>query len=337
MNTKSSNFNGFLYKRGMPTAVVLAILVVVGACSSSDDDITGNTETTVTAFNFDGTNSTLAAEIAAAAMSFFPEYTAISLAVIDILTNPNSDPNDSPFPVPGICVAGTAELSWNDTDNSGDLTAGDTATLTFTGCDFDGGGDIVNGTVEITATSVSTVPPGFGYTAAINLTVSYGADTTTITANFNANTSSPDGTNFTSVYTGTDQPGQTVTVTENGTEYFKMGCFNVTQMYNDTEIFAGNYELSPSGVIVAVNKVMSLAAGANLSFIGDNMEAGTQRVLSIAAPGCASVGVANGVGDSNGSYLEMQGTGGGNIQLLTFDVNDVETSSIATTWDALTN
>ena len=337
MNTKSSKLNVFFRRQGILAVALLASVVVLGACSSSSDS-GGNTGTSVTAFNFDANNSTLAAEIAAAAMSFFPEFTAISTSVIDILVN--QSPSGSPFPIL-ICSSGAASLAWNDADSSGDLTVGDSATLTFTNCDFDGGGDAVNGTVTITATNVNIVASPatstLGYTVAVNLTVS-GVDTTTIAVNFSATTSTPDGgMSFTSVYTAADTSGQTATISENGTEFYKMGCFNATLMYTGTEIVFGSTDMTVNGVIVAANKVMSLAAGANLTFIDGYMELGTQRLLSLSVPGCGSIGVPNGVGDSDGSYLDMEATGGGNITLHTFDSTNTETNTVNTTWDTLTN
>jgi len=324
----------FFRRQGILAAALLASLLVLGACSSSDSN--GNTGTGLTAFNFDAGNSTLAAEIAAVAMSFFPEFTAISTTVTGILVN--QSPSGSPFSL-SICTFGTASVEWNDADGSTDLTVGDTATLTVTNCDFDGGGDTVNGTVTITATNVNLVAPPastLGYTVAVNLTIS-GTDTTTIAANFSATTSTPNGADFTSVYTAADTSGQTASVTQNGTEYYRMGCFNATLMYTGTEIVAGNTDMTVDGVIVAANKVMSLAAGANLSFYNGYMGLGTRRLLSMSVPECASIGVPNGVSDSDGTYLDMEATGGGNITLHTFNSTHTETNTVYTMWDALTN
>jgi hypothetical protein len=60
-------------KQNIVTVALCASLVVLGACSSSDDG-DGDATIDLSAFNFNASNSTIAAEIAAAAMSFFPGY-----------------------------------------------------------------------------------------------------------------------------------------------------------------------------------------------------------------------------------------------------------------------
>jgi hypothetical protein len=80
---------------------------------------------------------------------------------------------------------------------------------------------------------------------------------------------------------------------------------------------------------------MSLAGGPALTFSNDMMESGTKRLLSLAVPGCASIGVLNGVGDSDGSYLDIEALGGGNIRLHTYDDMNVEIFTTDTTWDSL--
>jgi hypothetical protein len=319
-------------KQNIMTVALYASLAVLGACSSSDDG-NGAAAGDLSAFNFNASNSTIAAEIAAAAMSFFPGYHQVSQVVIDKLVN--GDPNNSPFPLVGLCNGGgSATLTWNDIDGNNVLSVDDTASLQFTNCDFDGSGETVTGTVDITATSVDLDPPpnSIGYTTSVNLAISLVPETTTILANFKATTSTQDNIDFTNVYIAEDAPGQTLTVTENGTEYFKMGCFDVTQTFNVAGI-----ELAPSGAIVASNKVLSLAGGPSLSFVNDAMNAGTKRLLSISVPACGSIGSPGGVDDSDGSYMEIEALGGGNLRLHTFDVNNVETSSVDTTWDLLTD
>ena len=326
-------------KQGVIAIALVAGLGILGACSSSDDEEAGFVPSTgPSAYNFNAGNAETAAEIAAAAMSFFPDFTAVSQVVIDRLLT--DVPANSPFDLT-LCNSGAARLFWVDTDGSIDLSVGDTASLQFTNCDFDGSGETVTGTVDIDATSVSVALPAVdvGYAASVDLTISLVPDTTDITANFNARMSSPDGNSFTSVYTAADAPGKTLAVTENGTGYFTLGCFNVTQTYDLAGLGAGTYNLDPAplGAINASEQVFSLARGPILSFIADEFESGTQRLLSLSAPDCASIGAPNGVPDSDGSYLDMIALGGGNLMLRIFDVDNIETSSIPTTWDSLTN
>lgn len=323
-------------KQNIMTVALCASLAVLGACSSSDDG-NGDAAVDLSAFNFNASNSTIAAEIAAAAMSFFPGYNEIGQRVLTILTT--SEPNNSPFDLMLCMSGGDSILSWTDTDTSGDLSVGDTASLQFTSCDTEGLGETITGSVDIVATSGVPNNLGYtlGYTVAVNLTISLVPETTTILANFKATTSTPDLFNFTNVYMADDVSSQTLTVTENGTEYFKLGCFNVIHTFDAAGIVGGNYDLAPSGAIVASNKVLSLAGGPAVSFIDDDMNSGTQRLLSVSQPNCASIGSPGGVADSDGSYMEMEALGGGNLRLHTFDINNAETSSVDTTWEALTD
>ena len=325
------------FKKNILITALCASLAVLGACSSSDDG-DGVAGGDPTAFNFDASNSVIAAEIAAAAMSFFTGYTEVAQTVVATLTT--SEPNNSPFDLMLCIGGGDSILSWADTDTSGTLSAGDTASLKFTNCDTDFSGETVTGSVDIIATSGVPNILGYtlGYTVDVNLTISLVPETTTILANFKATTSTPDLFNFTNVYMADDAPGQTLTVTENGTEYFKMGCFKVTHTFDAAGIVGGNYDLAAEGPINASNKIMSLAGGGPpLIFVNDDMHEETERLLSVAQPTCASIGSPGGVADSNGSYLDMEALGGGALRLHTYDVAGVETSRVDTTWEALTD
>ena len=82
---------------------------------------------------------------------------------------------------------------------------------------------------------------------------------------------------------------------------------------------------------------MALADGPQLTFVGDRLESGTKRLLSLSVPECVALGVPGGVGDTDGSYLDMEALGGGGIRLHTFDAGGVEFKVMDTTWDALLN
>lgn len=271
-------------------------------------------------------------------MDFFPAFNEIGLVMIDTLQS--GDPLESPFadviPCTNVGI-GSTSLSWVDTDSSGDLTVGDTATLTFTACDLDFSGETISGTVAFEALSVSVLPPGMGFNVSINLTINLGADTTIVAGDFGFNSSTTDLTNFTNLYVAGDVPGQTITITENGVKYFEAGCFQVSQTYNIADVMLGNFGLAPRAVINAANQILSLNNDPPLTFVGGAMNAGTKRLLSVAKPECASIGVPGGVSNSDGSYMDMQATGGGLITLHTFDINNVEFFTDETTWDLLTD
>jgi hypothetical protein len=319
--------------------IAFSTLSLSGCLSSGGDDdvVDDNNGTPVSAFNFTSDNTVTAAKIAADTMSFFPAYTVIGHTVISTLAI--SEPNNLPTDI-GLCMNtdGSSVLSWNDNDSNADLSAGDTTSLAFTNCDIEG---IANGTINfaITSADLDQSPPVSPDSVVMNVTANLSIfddpDVITYTVNFKVEMTTADNNIFTVQYTVDDSSGQKITASENGATLYQFGCFDVSETYSPST--EGTYQLSPNGVINAANKIMSLVGGPHpqLTFSSDRMETGTKRLLSIAAPGCASVGVANGVGDSDGSYLDMEATGGGNITLRTYDESDAEIFSTETTWEAL--
>ena len=326
--------NRFLRFTGLTVVILFGILTTLGS-GGGGDDVEGTPQGSITAFNFTAGNTFTAAQLAASAMSFFPAFTEVGQVALTTLAT--SDPNNSPFDLMICNNAGSSILSWNDADASGDITVGDVALLTLSNCDIDGSGATATGTVSFITTSVDAdpLPNSVGLTVAVNLTINAAPDTTTLKADFGVISSTTNNVVFTNDYTANDSSVQKLAISENGTTLFQFGCFNVSQTFDITD--PGTYSMSPSGVINASNRIMSLAGGPALTFVSDAMNAGTKRLLSLAVPGCDALGVLNGVGDSDGSYLEMEALSGGNIRLHTFDTNNNEFYTEDTTWDALLN
>ena len=337
MKKSNVKLNRFLRIPRTMALIMFGILSISGCGGGGGDDGDGGGETNVTPFNFNKDNTVEAAQLAADAMSFFPPFSELGHEVITLLNI--ADPSNFPLDLVGVCTnAGTSELSWNDADGSGDLSAGDTTSLLFTNCDIDG---IASGTIKFVFTSVELdlqPPDSVGHTVSVNLSIDDAIDTATFTANFGANWSTPNYTDFINVYTADDPSGQKLTVSENGITLLQFGCFNVTHTFNigNSE---GTYQLAPEGVINASDRIMSLLGGSPLPFINDAMESGTRRLLSVSMPlACTTVGVPpNGIGGSDGSYIDMEALGGGNMRLHTFDAMNVEFFTVDTTWDSLTN
>ena len=329
-----------LRQAGSGAVVVFGILSVLGSGGSGGDSQVPATAaeppSAIKALNFDATNSVAAAQSAVSVVSFFPGFTALDRQVLALLAA--SDPANSPFDL-AMCVnAGHSMLTWIDADHSGDMSVGDSASLQFTRCDLDGSGATTTGTVKFGLTSVDTgpLPNSVSRNVSLNLAISSDADITVFTATFGAMSSTQDDINFTDTYTAHDSSHQELSVTKNGTTLLQFGCFRITQTFSVAD-GAGTYQLSPSGVINDSDTIMSLADGAQLSFVGDSLESGTKRLLSSSAPNCAALGIPDGVGDSDGSYIDMVARGGGNILLQTYDAADALLYTTETTWDALLN
>ena len=337
-------FNRFHRFQKIMVVIMIGSLGFLGACSSDDDTTPApivDDPSAVTAFNFDDTNTRIAAEIAAAAMEFFPTFNEVSMMMLKILAD-EAYPPTSPFDLM-LCINTDTDssslLSWLDKDESGNLTVGDTATLEFKDCDIpDESNETITGTVGFEAVSLTDIPLSIGINVSIDLTITLDPDTTAVAGKFGFTTTTVDMENFTNVYTAVDVPGQTITITENGTPYFKAGCFNVIQTF-DSSVVSGMYELDPSGVINAGNQIMSLKDGDALMFVGREMYTGTQRLLSTSEPDeCASVGAPSGIpDDSDGTYMDMEAIVSGLMTLHTFYKDGTEFHTEDTSWSALTD
>jgi len=336
MKGSNERLKSFLRIAGSGTVVIFGILSILGSGGGSKVSGTpsGTRPSSIKAFNFNAGNSVAAAQVAASIMAFFSDFSTLGHTILTTLAV--SNPANSPFDLALCTNTGMSKLSWIDGDQSDDISIGDSATLQFTDCDLDGNGATTTGTAKFGVTSVNAdpLPNSVGLNAAMNVAITAAPDTTSYTANFAETSSTVDNTKFTSVYTANDTSAQLLTVAKNGSILYEFGCFNVIKSFSIAD-GVGTYKLQPSGVINAANAIMSLAGGPELSFISDQMEAGKQRLLSISVPECATLGIPYGVGDSNGSYLDMEALGGGNVRLHTFDAANVEQSTIDTIWDAL--
>jgi hypothetical protein len=336
MKGSNQRLKSFLRITGSGAVVIFGILSILGSGGGSDVSGTpsGATPSSIEAFNFNAGNTITAAQVAASTMAFFSDFSTLGETILTTLAA--SNPANSPFDLALCMNTGTSKLSWIDGDQSGDMSIGDSATLQFTNCDLDGSGATTTGTAKLGVTSVNTdpLPNSVGLNVAVNVAITDTSDTTTYVANFAETSNTVDNTSFTNVYTANDTSAQHLTVAKNGGTLYEFGCFNVTKSFSLADS-AGTYKLQPSGVINAADAIMSLAGGPELSFISDQMEAGTKRLLSLSVPECATLGVPNGVSDSDGSYIDMEALGGGNVRLHTFDASNAEQSTIDTTWDAL--
>ena len=332
-------FNRFHHFPKLIVVIMIGSLGFLGACSS-DDETTAIVDTSgVSAYNFTTDNSRIAAEIAAAAMEFFPTFNQISIAMLEILAGETYPPGNSlPLLLCTNAPTGTAVLSWVD-DGSGNLTVGDTANLNFINCDVDSSGEAISGDVNFEAVDV-TLPTSVGISVSLALKLDLGTgETTGVVGNFGFTVETIDQLNFTNVYTADNDSGQTITITENGVPYFKAGCLDVTQTYYIDDVLLGYYNLAASGVINAGNQILSLKSGPAVGFMGGDMYFGTQGLLSTSVPDeCGSVGAPLGIPkDSDGSYMDMEAPGGGLLILSSFKKDGTPIYTEETFWSTLTD
>jgi hypothetical protein len=123
------------------------------------------------------------------------------------------------------CVTGSGNSTVNDVAPVGEISTGDSASITFNNCVLDLGGFALelNGTFSFTATDVTAADPAFDATVAVmfrNFSMSVEGVTVSMNGGFTHHLSTTDGVAFTSVVTGTTfstyaqgEAGQTFTGT----------------------------------------------------------------------------------------------------------------------------
>ena len=329
---------------GTVAAIGLAAIVASGGGGGGEAPNTGPTG--VNAYNFTAANMLPAASLAAASMSFFPEFTDVAYELFNLLESGGLQANVPADGTATVCTndgnAGVAAtLTWTDADSSATLSSGDTAVLAVTNCDLDGSGATASGSVNLVFNSVNiSTPPvqDISVSTAINLAVTDPTiGTNTLAAGFGATIHTANGLDYTYHYTAADQSGQTLSVVQNNVTLYQFGCFDVTHKFTNSPT-SGTYALAPAGVVNAANKIMSLAGGGDLQFLNNALESGTKRLLSLAVPDCAAVGAPSGVPDSDGSYIDIVGLGlgDGSLRLDLYDASDtLIPPPVYTTWSAI--
>jgi hypothetical protein len=319
---------------------VLGLVSIIATGGGGSDNLDGNDDNGdggVHAFNFTTDNMQDAAEIAVAAQGLFPGFTEVALAIIDQLKL-------GVAPVASCANApdGTATLTWNDVDSSGDFSAGDTVNLSLVACDLDDSGELVNGSIDIAFSAVTLVIPVMNVVSTVDINIEIMEATDVLigfSGQFDMQVDTADDTNFTVTYTGQDPDGL-MTGSLNDVTLFQYGCFSVAHGFSINN--PGTFSLQLSGVLNVGDRIMSLAGGPILGFIpyanpsdGSFLDFGQKRLLSLSVPECAVVGAPDGVSDSTGTYIDLIAEGGGDVRLELYDSSDALLHTINTTWDVL--
>ena len=325
------------------SVAVLGVVSIIasGGGGGGDDDGDGDGDG-VHAFNFTLTNMVDAVQISIAVPDMFPGFSDVTVAIMGAVEGGGLTSN---IPVDiDLCSnapTGTATLTWVDNDSSGDMSAGDTISMAISSCDLGADGSTVSGSIEMgfSVVDIASLPRSFTASIDIDVDILDAGDTIGFVGHFILEAYTGDDTSFTFSYTGADPDGL-LTASLNSQTIFKFGCFSVNHTFSTADP-EGTYGLAVNGVVNAVDNIMSLAGGPALSFLpypspgGSYLDAGQKRLLSFAAPECAAVDVPTGVGDSDGNYIDIIATGGGNLTLELHDSSDTLLNAIYTTWDVL--
>jgi hypothetical protein len=234
----------------------------------------------------------------------------------------------------GICTTGSAELSLNDPDVN-DFDVGDTVDLAITDCDLDGAGtETLNGTISALITDINTEPLGFLNTVTADVSMDV---VSTEQVDSSTNTYGLSGS-FALTYK--DDPsnpvltfqGGTLTATENGLTYLRMGCFDIRLMVSLHGLFDMPFWIGVDAVVNYEDNVLTFTRSGSsimLYFTPDYPDSGFVDVLS--GGQCEDIGV-----DVVGEGFDM------NLEALESDEDDIRLTlgseppvTIDTTWSTI--
>ncbi|MBI5017808.1 MAG: hypothetical protein HZB55_20240 [Deltaproteobacteria bacterium] len=340
-------------RRVLKVGSAILLAGVLGASCGGSGGGGGDGGGDVSGFKFNDANMETAAATGTSLVDFFPAVGRFALVMVDAVPSAAakrlsasrmSDPMDME-----MCWSGSSMMTWDDTDNNSEISAGDALTLTLTNCDMTGEGSKATGSAEFTFTSVA---PSLAADVVLDLdiadTVDGKPETETIGGSFPMQVAlGVDPVYQYTVTYGGKSRSDVLTQTLNGKEQ-KFGCFDVSHKFSpmdDTE------EILVRGIANVAGKIMQVGTYFGDNFMtfdasaGDGGEPVGGSLWLLSFDGRPNVGLApcNAVGspgqvDSDDSSLLLTATGGGNITLGLYlnGNNQIPTKTIETTWGALT-
>jgi len=329
---------------GLRSLVTMLLIVAVGAYGcNGDDDGNGDGSTGPSAFNFTETNMSTAAGIAIGGLEVLPNFTQVTLELLsfifgDFAVQPSDfQPADV---IPGLCQSGEADLEYS--------LIGLTATLTFTDCDLEGDGTLIDGPVSLAFDGIPQGGPPLEVDAdvTLNITITDDEGSEVITGSFGLSIDSSDLVDYTAIFTA--EGAAEFLKAGQGSQSITFGCFNIILSFSPLDFDSGYFMLSPNAVINAGGKIFSISSDgfSPLDFVPYTVEDasypddGGMRFFSfVLGDGCAAAGVPAGVGDSDGSNFILTALPGDDddVTLQLRDSEDVVQATVNTTWSALTD
>lgn len=316
-------------------AVCLLVIALTGVAACGGGKGGGGTDggPDVGAFNFNQANMTTAAGVAARVVDAFPPVAdLLDAAFVEI--GRGGLRSSEPVLLPA-CAVGAAAFSWSDVNLDGVLSAGDTARFDLTGCRVHpGDGETLGGSMDLTFTSVASGPPRT-LEAQLELKLAAaGNPPGALTGRVALSATSADGVHHGLVF----RPSGAAKISATGAASFELGCYDVRDDPDPALGFVRR--VAATGVVKTQGKILSIAPGGKLLYEAGDRPAGQEgrlELVSLAVPECAALGVGEGVGDSDGSRLEVITTGApGELRLdLYRGSGPLERSVDARWWDLL--
>jgi hypothetical protein len=332
---------------GMRSLAAVLLVVAVGTYGcNGDDDGDGDGSTGASAFNFTESNMSTAAGIAIGGLEVLPNFTQVTLEMLgfifgDFAAQPSAyRPADI---IPGLCQSGEADLEYS--------LVGLTASLTFSDCDLEGDGTLIDGPVSLAFAGIPQGGPPLDVDAdvTLNITITDDEGSEVITGSFGLSIDSSDLVDYTAIFTA--EGAAEFLKAGQGSQSITFGCFNIILSFSPSppsDLGSGYFLLSPNAVINAGGKIFSISSGgfSPLDFMPYPVEdasypdEGGMRFFSfVLGDGCAAAGVPGGVGDSDESNFILTALPGDDddVTLELRDSEDVVQATVNTTWSALTD
>jgi len=305
--------------------LVFVLTADVIACGPSGED---GDQNGLTGVSFTQSNAADLGGIAVSAIEVFPIVSSAYQAIVDAIEMQNPvDASSSTKSLAdlgdiGLCSSGQSNLRWNDSDDDGVLSAGDTTALEWVDCN-----DEITGTLGFSFLAVA-----YALTVAdvdLAVTVDNGLDAQSpplvLEGRFRGEINGIPGTPDTpesaiARYLVVDQtdPSLGLTTEADGQGQYALGCFN---LYFTIELERGSYTLAePFGVFgLPDSRIMTMRAFALPPLDFENGDYPTSGAIGLFAESGATPCTALGVGpegvDSNGSFTTVTATTGGDVVL----------------------
>ncbi len=350
--------------RGLVSAVGVAGLLVFPACGGGGGGGGGGGEPQVQGYTFTAENAEEAGSLAAGTVEFFPAAGEVILVTVGWLRAAGVQAGRAAAQgvqmdlSAELCASGSAILSWDDKDGSGDLSAGDVATLTFEACVLageEGDGAGADGTLTLAFTDVQLGTDPEVAEADVEMDVSSEEEvngtpqTSTYSGSFRVRLSTDAaGGTLSMAFGGTDR-SDVITRAEAGEPAVTLGCFDVEiEAPLDTDGGGEDwFTVALRGVADVEGRILQFGrygdgADTPVRFEGDLPVSGTLTLLGYDQRSEAGLEPCTAVGSSadvqgDGSWMRMVATGGGTIRIERYDAPDaqepVETLDVA--WDDL--
>lgn len=214
------------------------------------------------------------------------------------------------------CDVGTVNVSWNDADNSGNLSSGDTFTMTFNSCTINSLSTTINGTLGLTQLVLTGTP---GVTTAWSIAADFSFNNVSVQQGSTAGRLDGDMafrlSTSDSITDSGSVSGSSLTVVQNGRTATLSGYrINYTE---DTNTAA--YTLSIDGNVYDSKLGGTVQVTTTQAFSGTDITAGTPDTGSLTITG------------ANNTSVMLTAQGGGNVQLQIDSNGDGQVDSVVNT------